>query len=245
MKTNTKTLILSCAAALLVTGASQASLVISDDFFGGTATDPVAGRVTPIGGATYYGSMQYAGTPSYAASLNAQDDLGLAFNLPSYIGDGTTAILNIKYQNAYPDGVFQTGFARAADTLSNNGVLYFQYAASNQTFQLLSRGTNVLASGSINLSLGTGIHDIKLTYDSAAQTASLSVDGTSLVNSVSTVGNYVEPITNIYNFSGFNAAEIHSLSVEVIPEPSSQNLLLVAVAASFGMYVIRRRSVRI
>lgn len=241
-------------AGLFVITAAQAGVVISDTF---NITENRATDSTLTGSTTEAGSKTWSANAAvllaqsdgngYATRIanNVNSEVGyVKFNLNDYSSMGTlvTASLDIGWTGNMGSWI-GVGLGRNNGLSSNSNV----YAIITQTgWQLTARqssGNVIIASGNFETSLsGSNWNKISLSYDTATDLASLSVNGVVVADSITansvkwTINTVVIHQQYITNFQMDN----FSLSVDAspVPEPASLGALALPL---LGLLVCRKK----
>lgn len=240
---------------LLATAPLHAAVIYSDSFTNSSpnrdAGDSLNGLTTEVGGGTWVGRNAFiftgsgtietggpaGGTETRVMSVGTTITGGQIYTLKSSV---VSPYLNLDTPGAWsaigfansPGAVFDSGFYN-----SPVGQLWMLLTKEGTYYVMSGTGTQ-LTTGTLSGFVSNAFYNLELDYDSGTNTASASINGSSVLT------NYSLGFTPTINSAGFMfhrvegaAVDNFELSATAAPEPSKT----LFTAAGLGFLVLRRR----
>ncbi len=257
---------LAAGAALWISPLVQAAVVYQDSFAvnnagGDTARDPgdpLAGTNTEVGSGTWDGTGDYllgqvgATTDGYVYSTNSSSIATFAA-LPLTLNAGDSATIEARiqaYNNVGTDNWIAIGFLDSSNSCYAAGktwLLMRQDTSRTDEIVMLgalggtSAGNTLIKTAIPGSPDSDGYNLVQLTYDSAANTVSLVVNGQSVLSNVADLGT---PTISHVGFQFFRTTvegAVDDFKVTVTPVPEPATTALLALGGLFFAYRDGRR----
>ena len=231
-----------------------ASYLYQDDFSANAGA--LNGRANASGSGTWTADSAFqVGNDKITINSNTPFDYHRAtFSLPS-LGASDTLSLSITLRPSGPTFMGLGFTPNSSEYVQNSGYNWIYFASGNPTIQILP-GPSISAGLVYNAALTALNFDASLpttfeyTYSAAAKTLSISaVNGTRSSTLLNNADVSATPLSGYSNFalqfqgqnlgSDLSPAYVESMSISIIPEPSTFSMLLCGLGAMTAFY--RRR----
>ena len=246
-KMNTKKISILASLTLLsaVTGfmvPNASATVIISDTFSGTAPNGLYGTTTPVGSAVWVGNNTppiFTGANSVTNNSTHVSSLAVVALTAGYTTYTISANANFT-GNDWGTLQFSNNPSGSDIFSSSLTFLFNQQGTPSYNLYINGLGTRIATGHAGN---STGFNNLQLQYNATLDTASVFVNGTEVVASIS-LGAFTPDTTyagfSFYSDTGHTASDtqLSTFQIDAVPEPAAWSLLAFSLTTVF---VLRRR----